>query len=112
MDVPITRGVLLALSMSVVETASHAKHAYFDSAVMLLFFLLAGRTLDHAMRRKTRAAAGNLAALKSETAEKLVGKGESLTVPAAALTPGDRVLARPGDRIAVDARVIEAVSGV
>src|SRR5579863_960948 len=31
MDVPISLGVILALGMSVVETARHAQHAYFDS---------------------------------------------------------------------------------
>ena len=40
MDVPISLGVILALGMSLVETANHAEHAYFDSAIMLLFFLL------------------------------------------------------------------------
>src|SRR3954462_10508191 len=40
MDVPILLGVTLALGMSVVETINHAHHAYFDSAIMLLFFLL------------------------------------------------------------------------
>ena len=70
MDVPISLGVVLALGMSLVETANHAEHAYFDSAVMLLFFLLCGRYLDHAMRRKTRAVAGNLAALKAEVAHR------------------------------------------
>src|SRR6516225_1197663 len=54
MDVPISIGVILALGMSVVETATHATHAYFDSAIMLLLFLLVGRYLDLAMRRKTR----------------------------------------------------------
>ena len=44
------------------ETARSGPHAYFDSAVMLLFFLLAGRFLEQAMRRRTRAVAGNLAA--------------------------------------------------
>jgi Cu2+-exporting ATPase len=44
MDVPITVGVALALGMSVVETLNHAEHAYFDSALMLLAFLLVGRS--------------------------------------------------------------------
>ena len=65
-----------ALGMSLVETIGHARHAYFDSAVMLLFFLLCGRYLDRAMRRKTRAVAGNLAALRAETAHRIAGDGE------------------------------------
>ncbi len=40
MDVPISLGILLALGMSVVETLNHGEHAYFDGAVMLIFFLL------------------------------------------------------------------------
>jgi Cu2+-exporting ATPase len=111
MDVPISLGVLLALGMSVVETASHAKHAYFDSAMMLLFFLLCGRALDHAMRRKTRAAAGNLAALKAEFAHRFDG-AELVRVPAAALKPGDRLLVRPGDRVPADGVVLNGVSEV
>jgi P-type Cu2+ transporter len=105
MDVPISLGVILALGMSVVETANHAEHAYFDSAVMLLFFLLIGRTLDHAMRRKTRAIAGNLAALKAETAHRFAG-GELVSVPVAALKAGDRLLVKPGERVPADGAVL------
>ncbi len=105
MDVPISLGVILALGMSVVETANHAEHAYFDSAIMLLFFLLIGRTLDHAMRRKTRAIAGNLAALKAETAHRFAGD-ELVSVPVAALKAGDRLLVKPGERIPADGAVL------
>jgi Cu2+-exporting ATPase len=84
MDVPISLGVLLALGMSVIETANHASHAYFDSAIMLLFFLLCGRYLDHALRRKTRAVAGNLAALKGEVAHRFEGN-EITSIPAQAV---------------------------
>ena len=35
-----------------IETINHAEHAYFDAAVMLLTFLLAGRYLDQNMRRR------------------------------------------------------------
>jgi Cu2+-exporting ATPase len=112
MDVPIVIGIMLALIMSVVETLNHAEHAYFDSVVMLLFFLLCGRYLDQAMRRKTRAVAGNLAALKAEVAHRIGHDGEVVLVPIAALNPGDQVLVRPGERIAVDGVVISGTSEI
>jgi Cu2+-exporting ATPase len=112
MDVPISLGVILALAMSVVETTGHAAHAYFDSAVMLLFFLLCGRYLDHAMRRKTRAVAGNLAALKVETAHRIEDGGEIVMVPSAALAPGDRLLVRPGDRVPADGIVLTGATDI
>jgi P-type Cu2+ transporter len=111
MDVPISLGVLLALGMSLVETAGHAEHAYFDSATMLLFFLLCGRTLDHAMRRKTRAVAGNLAALKAEFAHRFDGS-ELVRVPATALKADDRLLVRPGDRVPADGLVLSGISEI
>src|SRR5262249_13483733 len=110
MDVPISVGVLLALGMSVVETANHGAHAYFDSAVMLLLFLLCGRYLDQLMRRKTQAVAGNLAALKAKTAPAFGGEGGLVPVPAAALKPGDRLLVRPGDRVPADGVVLSGRS--
>ena len=42
------------------QTAAHERIAYFDSALMLLMFLLAGRFLDQRMRRLTRDFAINL----------------------------------------------------
>ena len=112
MDVPISIGVILALGMSLVETINHAEHAYFDAAIMLLTFLLVGRYLDQSMRRRTRAVAGNLAALKAETATKFVGTDEISEVPVAAIDPGDIVLLRPGERCAVDGTVIEGRSEI
>jgi P-type Cu2+ transporter len=112
MDVPITLGVLLALAMSVFETLGHAEHAYFDSAIMLITFLLAGRYLDQNMRRRTRAFAGNLAALRAETAVKFVGNGEIREVPIASIRAGHLVLVRPGERIAVDGVIAEGRSDV
>lgn len=112
MDVPITIGITLALGMSLVETINHAEHAYFDAAVMLIAFLLAGRFLDQKMRQKTRAVAGNLAALKAETATKFVGPDEISEVPIAAVRAGDIVLLRPGERCAVDGTVIEGRSEI
>jgi Cu2+-exporting ATPase len=112
MDVPISIGIVLALAMSVTETINHAEHAYFDAALMLITFLVAGRYLDQSMRRKTRAVAGNLAALKAEIATKFVGPDEISEVPIAAIQAGDIVLLRPGERCAVDGSVIEGESKI
>jgi P-type Cu2+ transporter len=111
MNVPISLGVILALGMSVIETVNHAADAYYDSAIMLLFFLLVGRTLEHAMRRKTRAVAGNLAALKGETTRRFEGD-ELVSVPVAALTAGDRVLLRPGERVPADGVLLSGRSEI
>jgi Cu2+-exporting ATPase len=89
----------------------HQRYAYFDSATMLLFFLLCGRALDHAMRRKTRAVAGNLAALKAEFAHRFVD-AEVVRVPAAALRASDRLLVRPGDRVPADGVVLSGTSEI
>ncbi|HEY9214321.1 MAG TPA: copper-translocating P-type ATPase, partial [Ancylobacter sp.] len=112
MDVPISLGVLLALGVSVFETLNHAEHAYFDSAVMLLFFLLTGRYLDHAMRRKTRAEASNLAALKAQTANRIEPDGTLTTVPAAAVQAGDLVMVRAGERAPVDGLIVSGSASV
>jgi len=112
MDVPISIGVVLALGLSVYETATHAAHVYFDSALMLLFFLLCGRYLEQAMRRKTRLFAGNLASHKAEFAHRLDGTGTLTRVPVAALQPGDRVLVRPGELVAADGVILSGTSDV
>jgi len=110
MDVPITVGVTLALALSLYETATHARHAYFDSAIMLLFFLLCGRCLDQAMRRRTRQFAGNLASFKTEFAHRFGPEGELTRVPASALQPGDRILVQPGEAVAADGTIVSGRS--
>lgn len=102
MDVPITLGVLLALALSVLQTLQHAEDAYFDSAIMLLFFLLIGRFFDQNMRRRTHSFAENLAALRAETAAKYCADGILRDMPLSKVEPDDIVLVRPGERISVD----------
>ncbi|MHA1158420.1 MAG: heavy metal translocating P-type ATPase [Alphaproteobacteria bacterium] len=106
MDVPITIGVILALGLSVYQTAISAEHAYFESAIMLLFFLLTGRVLEQVMRRKTRTMAGNLAAFRTGTVERVLDQGTSETVAPAMLQAGDTIRLKPGDRAPVDGTIV------
>ncbi|MGP3697793.1 heavy metal translocating P-type ATPase [Rhodobacter sp. NSM] len=109
MDVPISLAIILASSISLFETFHSGHHAYFDAAVMLTFFLLAGRYLDHRTRAVARSAAEELAALEVPRAI-LVRNGEEVTVPISELSAGDLVRVRPGGRMPVDGVVTEGFS--
>jgi len=102
MDVPISIGVLLVTALSLFEAMTGGPHAYFDGAVMLLFFLLVGRSLDSVMRERARDGVTSL--LKQQAAGALViaGDGRSQWVRAEALRPGMRMIVAAGERLAAD----------
>jgi Cu2+-exporting ATPase len=112
MDVPISLGVLLATLASVLESARSGEHAYFDAAVMLLFFLLIGRYLDQNMRTRTRSVAANLLALQAIAATVIGPDGRRRCCPADQLRPGMTVAVAPGDRIPADGIVRRGRSDV
>jgi P-type Cu2+ transporter len=110
MDVPISIGVLTAFAMSLYETLTGGPHAYFDAAVTLLFFLLIGRTLDHMMRERARAAVKNLARLSPRGATVIRADGTREHLPVGDILPGMTLQLAAGDRVPVDARVLSGAS--
>src|SRR3546814_296260 len=110
MDVPISIGVLLAFGMSLYDTIDHGPHAYFDAAVMLVFFLLIGRTLDEFMREKARSAVNGLARLSPRGATAERGEGTWAYVPLEEIAPGMVLLIAAGERVPVDGRVVSGTS--
>ena len=111
MDVPITLAILLAVVTSLWETSLSGEHAYFDAALALTFFLLAGRYLDHRTRAVARSAAQELTALEVPRAV-LLREGQEQTVAVAELAVGDMVLVRPGGRMPVDGEIVEGTSEI
>jgi len=112
MDVPISLAVLLALALSLYETATGGRETFFDASVMLLFFLLIGRTLDRAMRVKARSAASGLLALKPDVATVVDEDGSNRIVAAHELRPGLQVRVAVGERIPADGRIVDGRSDV
>jgi len=103
MDVPISLAVLLATGLSLVQLLQgEAAHAWFESAVMLLFFLLIGRYFDARARSRARGAAGRLMALRATEALVLTEDGATQAKPADHVEPGERVLIRSGASAPVD----------
>lgn len=112
MDVPISIGVILATCMSLYETITGGAHAFFDSAVMLLFFLLAGRALDAEMRTRTRAGIGALLGRMGRSASVIAPDGTTRRVAAKDLLPGMLVLVAAGEALAADGEVVEGTSAL
>ena len=108
MDVPISLAILLASAMSLYETASGGVHAYFDAALSLTFFLLAGRYLDQRTRLAARSAAAELSALEVPRALRL--NGEQAAV--ADLKVSDEIRLLPGTRCPIDGVVVDGTSEI
>lgn len=111
MDVPISLGIVLALGLSLFETATHGIHAYFRSAIMLLFFLLVGRYLEQVTRQRMRNAAHNISSLRAITATRIDNK-RLVECEVDDLRPGNVVLVRPGDRFPTDGVILEGAGSV
>ena len=91
--------------MSLVETIRGGEHAYFDSAVTLLFFLLIGRYLDQRARGSARSAAERLLALGAAAVTLVLPDGRTRERAARSSSrPGRRSWSRPASGSASTAR--------
>ncbi len=111
MDVPISLALVLSTAISVSETVMGGQRAWFEAAVMLTFFLLAGRYLDHRTRAIARSAAQELSALEVPRATVLRDDIE-INLSIADIRAGDLVRVRPGGRLPVDGIVTDGASEI
>jgi len=107
MDVPISIGLLLTTGLSLFETLTGGAHAYFDGAVMLLFFLLAGRVLDAVMRDRARSGIAALLGRMGKGAHVLESDGATHWREAESLAPGMMMLVAAGESLAADGEIVE-----
>ena len=110
MDVPISLAIALAVATSLWETSLSGEHAYFDAAITLTFFLLAGRYLDHRTRSAARSAAEELAALEVPRVSRISDDGQEEQIAMSALVVGDLIRVRPGGRMPVDGEIVDGQS--
>jgi len=110
MDVPISIGVLIATGLSLYETVIGGANAWFDGALMLLTFLLAGRVLDAMMRDRARK---GVDALLSQAAQGAMVAGADGTLgwrDADRLAPGMLMRVAAGERLAADGEIVTGSS--
>ncbi|MBZ2171346.1 heavy metal translocating P-type ATPase [Nitratidesulfovibrio sp. SRB-5] len=94
-----------------VEVARRVMDLYYESAAVLIALVSLGKYFELRSRTRTSEAIKALMELAPDTALRMEG-GEAREVPVASVRAGDRLLVRPGARIAVDGVVEEGTSSV
>jgi P-type Cu+ transporter len=111
MDVLVALGTSAAFGLSLYLMTNGSIHLYFESAAVIIVLVRLGKWLEARAKRRTLRALESLESLRPT--EAVVRRdGRDVTVPAAALRPGDLLVVKPGDRIAADGVVAEGRSHV
>ena len=113
MDTLIAIGTLAAYFFSAAQVIFGHRHAehYFDSAALIIAFLLLGRYFE--ARAKGRASRAIRALLELGARDAcLVVDGQERTVPIDQVRVGDLLRVRPGEKIPVDGVVVDGASAV
>lgn len=100
-DLPVALGIGTAFVASAVGTWQGATHVFLDSAAMIVFLILLGRTLERGARARASQAVERLVALAPARAWVRRGDGFVETL-ASALAIGDRVRVAPGQSFPAD----------
>ncbi len=90
---------------------SHGVHVYFEVAVSVTVFLLAGRYFEARAKRRAGDALRALLALGARQAV-VIRDGQEIEIDASKVKVGDRLVVRPGETIAADGVVEEGNSSI
>lgn len=86
-------------------------HLYFEASGIIIAFILLGRLLEERAKRHTSDAIRHLMGLQPRTVTTIRNNRE-IVLPIEQVQPGEEIVARPGERIAVDGRVEKGQSYV
>lgn len=109
MDTLVALSTGIAFLFSVVNTvfpdyflrAGLVPHVYFESATVIIAFILAGKFLEERSKSKASSVIRGLMGLQPKNLT-VSRDGTEIELPLSMVTPGDKVMVRPGDRIPVD----------
>ena len=119
MNVLVTLGTAAAFIYSIAATVAPglfarngiAPEVYYEAVIFIIGLVLAGRAIEARARTRTTDALRKLASLLPNTAR--VQRGDDWQdVPLGQVRPGDLVLARPGERLPVDGKIVDGASEV
>jgi len=84
---------------------------YFETAALLITFVILGKWLETRTKVRTSEAIKKLMNFGAKTA-RLIRQGQTVDVPIEQVVVGDVVLVRPGEKVPVDGKITEGASSV
>jgi Cu+-exporting ATPase len=104
--VSLGTGVAFLYSAAATVWPATGRQVYFDAVLLILGFLLLGKSLEGRAKRRALAALDSLSRLRPATARRMRDGLETI-VPLEEIQPADSVLVLPGERFPVDATILE-----
>ncbi len=118
MDVLVALGTSAAYLYSVfswiypVFEPSFKGEMFFETAALLITFIVLGRYLEARAKGKTSDAIKKLMNLQPKTATLLTSDGQEKTIPVELVSVGDILLVRPGEKIPTDGIIVQGTTSV
>lgn len=106
MDITISTAIFLTISISFYQIFDNANHVYFDSSMMLTFFLLIGRYLDFKAKKKAFDVSREFSLLSANFARIIDKNGQIKIMAAKNVKEGMVLLVQSGEKIAADGKII------
>jgi P-type Cu+ transporter len=107
MDTLVSIGMASAWLASIVMMQMGDPHLYFESSVMVGFFVMLGKALEDQARRKSIGDVDRLVKLRPRTVWRSTPGKAPEEIPLAEAKIGELIYLRPGDMLALDAIVVE-----
>jgi Cu+-exporting ATPase len=117
MDLLITIGTLTAYIYSVIVLflptllPVRQRDVYFEVSAVIIAFVLLGKFMEEAIKKRSSVAVRKLLDLKPSLA-RVVKAGVEIEIPAEEVQVGDLLIVRPGEKIATDGVVVDGLSSV
>ncbi|MFA4934341.1 MAG: heavy metal translocating P-type ATPase [Candidatus Methanoperedens sp.] len=102
---------IISAAATFLDLGEAYKHTYYDTAALLIMFIVLGRYLEALTKGKTSEAIRKLMGLAAKTA-RIVVNGEEKEIPVEDVKVNDIVVVRPGEKIPVDGRVVDGLTAI
>lgn len=111
MDVLIALGTSAAYFYSIYHVLIGSDQLYFESSAVVITLILLGKLFEKRAKTRTTDAISKLMGLQAKKAN-VIKNGETLETDIEDVMVGDKILVKPGEKIAVDGIIVEGSSSV